>query len=125
MKGGLVFLCVSVLLLVACGSDVSGGTQAADYPIVTGTASPSQEITPSPCVIEGAENIGRSIADSFPFTNTEEVMGWFCEGAEFEDIMVALETEKHTGTIAEDMLAMRAEGLSWEEIWLVVGFTEQ
>lgn len=49
-------------------------------------------------------------------------MSWFCKGAEFEDIMVALETEELNGTAAEDLLQMRAEGLSWEEIWQVVGF---
>jgi alkylation response protein AidB-like acyl-CoA dehydrogenase len=51
-------------------------------------------------------------------------MTWFCSGAEFEDILVALQTEDQTGTPAEEMLVMLAEGFTWEEIWLVIGLTE-
>lgn len=136
MKGKLAILFVPLFLLASCGGYVSGGTQIVENPdtestsqqsnsIVTGTAFPSQNVTPSVCPSVDGEKIGQSIAESYVFTTTEEVMTWFCEGAEFEDILVALETEEHTGTTAEDMLAMRAEGLSWEEIWLVVGFTEE
>ena len=77
----------------------------------------------SNCATKDANKMGESIAGSYPFTSTEEVMSWFCQGAEFEDILTALETEEITGTAAEDMLQMRAEGLSWDEIWLVIGLT--
>ena len=75
------------------------------------------------CATGDANKIGESIASSYSFTTTEEVMTWFCQGAEFEDILTALETEEITGTAAEDMLQMRAEGLTWDEIWQVVGLT--
>ena len=68
--------------------------------------------------------IGQGIADEYEFTSYNEVMTWFCDGAEFEDILVALQTEELSDTPAEDMLAMLAEGFSWEEIWLVVGLVE-
>lgn len=91
-------------------------------PANTGGEILPQETAISNCANEDANKIARAIADSYSFTTTEEVISWFCKGAEFEDIMVALETEELNGTAAEDMLQMRAEGLSWEEIWQVVGF---
>ena len=71
-----------------------------------------------------AHIIGQGIADEYEFTSYEDVMTWFCDGPEFEDILVALQTEDQTGTPAEEMLVMLAEGFTWEEIWLVVGLIE-
>ena len=76
------------------------------------------------CPGETINNIGQGIADEYDFTSYEEVMTWFCNGAEFEDILVALQTEDQTGTPAEEMLVMLAEGFTWEEIWMVVGLAE-
>jgi len=76
------------------------------------------------CPGEGINSIGQGIADEYEFTGYEEVMSWFCDGAEFEDILVALQTEDQTGIQAEEMLMMLAEGLSWEDIWLVVDLME-
>jgi len=68
--------------------------------------------------------IGESIVEDYEFTDYAEVITWFCNGAEFEDILVALETESLTGTPAEEMLQMLAAGFTWEEIWQLVGLTE-
>jgi hypothetical protein len=76
------------------------------------------------CPGEGINSIGQGIADEYEFTGYDEVMNWFCDGAEFEDILVALQTEDQTGVQAEEMLVMLAEGLSWEDIWLVVDLME-
>jgi hypothetical protein len=51
-------------------------------------------------------------------------MTWFCNGAEFEDILVALETELQTDTSADDMLQMLGAGFSWNDIWLTTGLTD-
>ena len=51
-------------------------------------------------------------------------MTWFCDGAEFEDILVALETAEQTGASAEEMLIPLAAGLTWEEIWIEVGLSD-
>jgi len=67
--------------------------------------------------------IGQSIADDYESITYEQVMTWFCNGAEFEDILVALETEAETDTTAGDMLKMLADGRTWEEIWQIVGLT--
>jgi hypothetical protein len=77
------------------------------------------------CAGDDVRQMAVSIADDYPFSSGGEVMGWFCEGAEFEDILLALETEDLTGVPAEEMLEMLAEGLSWDEIWLVVGLTNE
>jgi hypothetical protein len=68
--------------------------------------------------------IGQSIAADYEFTDYPEVITWFCNGAEFEDILVALETESLTGTPAEEMLQMLADDFTWDEIWQLVGLTE-
>ena len=67
--------------------------------------------------------IGQSIAGDYESASYEQVMTWFCNGAEFEDILVALETEAQTDTSADEMLKMLADGFTWEEIWQLVGLT--
>ena len=76
------------------------------------------------CPGEGTNTIGQGIADEYEFTSYDEVMTWFCNGAEFEDILVALQTEELSDTPAEDMLVMVAEGFTWEDIWMVVDLIE-
>ncbi len=76
------------------------------------------------CPGKPTNTIGQGIADEYEFTGYEEVITWFCDGAEFEDILVALQTEDQTGFLAEEMLVMLADGFSWEEIWMVVDLIE-
>jgi hypothetical protein len=148
MRDLLILLTVS-LLVMACAaptdavllSPTEGQATAAvqDNPVVsTSTSEPDQleQESPDPeetqpvetpeadCPGEEINNIGQGIADEYDFASYEEVMTWFCSGAEFEDILVALQTEDQTGTPTEEMLVMLAEGFTWEEIWLVVGLIE-
>ncbi len=110
-----------------------------DIPVVpTHTSEPGQleQISPQPeeiqpvdtsepdCPGEETNTIGQGIADEYEFASYEVVMTWFCNGAEFEDILVSLQTEEQSGTPAEEMLVMLAGGFTWEEIWLVVGLIE-
>jgi hypothetical protein len=76
------------------------------------------------CPGEDTNTIGMGIAEEYEFTSYEQVMTWFCDGAEFEDILVALQTEELSDTPAEEMLVMLAEGFTWEDIWLVVDLIE-
>ena len=85
---------------------------------------PSAEPAPPDCLGGEVSPIGQSIADEYEFTSYEEVITWFCNGAEFEDILVALETESQIGAPAEEMLQMLADGFTWDEIWQLVGLTE-
>lgn len=76
------------------------------------------------CLGEEINIIGQAIADEYEFASYEEVMTWFCNGAEFEDIMIALQTEDQTEEPAEEILIMLADGFTWEEIWSLLGLNE-
>ena len=76
------------------------------------------------CLGDEVNPIGQAIAEDFEFTTYDEVMTWFCNGAEYEDILVALETEDLSAVPAEEMLQMLADGFTWEEIWLLTGVIE-
>ena len=93
-------------------------------PLPTPEAGSEDELVPSDCLNGEISPIGSSIADEYDFTNYEEVITWFCNGAEFEDILVALETESQVDTPAEDMLQMLADGFTWDEIWQLEGLTD-
>jgi hypothetical protein len=87
------------------------------------TISPLQTTTPD-CLEGEVSPIGMSIADEYASVDYNQVITWFCNGAEFEDILVALETETQTETSAADMLQMLADGFSWEDIWKLSGLTD-
>ena len=76
------------------------------------------------CLGEAVSPIGQAIAADYETTSYEQVMTWFCSGAEFEDILVALETEAQTDQPAEALLEMLAGGLTWDEIWQKLGLTD-
>jgi hypothetical protein len=136
-------LIISIFLLVSCSNNPGSPASISDIAKPTATkeqANPGTpqvppaktESAPTPqktgvanCASEEINQIGLSIAESYAFTTVAEVMTWFCDGAEFEDILMALQTEELTGTPAEEMLEMRAEGLSWDDIWLIIGYIEQ
>ncbi len=78
------------------------------------------------CYEDGIHPIAQSIADDFSeITDYNEVMVWFCNGAEFEDIMNALLTEEMSGAGAEETLRRLADGETWNDIWLDVGIVEE
>lgn len=53
----------------------------------------------------------------------DQVMEWFCAGAPFEDILLALETHKLTELPVEQLLE-RAEEVGWDQLWAEVGLIE-
>ena len=78
------------------------------------------------CYPDGIHPIGLSIADQFAeITSYQEVMAWFCNGANFEDILNALVTQEISNVQAEIFLEMIATGNNWDDIWLELGITEQ
>lgn len=102
--------------------------------VSTETAVPTEEIETRPslentsgpdCYGSEPNEIGSGISDSFPETSYEQIMTWFCNGAEFEDILVALQTEKLTDFPAGEMLLMLADDWTWDEVWQVIGLTEE
>ena len=127
-----------VFLLGACATESatpvieSAPVNNDSAPELDGTPLPEAEeiVDPAPESVSGdclngeASPVGQSIADDFESVSYEQVITWFCNGAEYEDILVALETETLTGVSAEEMLQMLADGLTWDEIWQQVGLTE-
>ncbi|QRN82501.1 hypothetical protein JR338_08705 [Chloroflexota bacterium] len=96
-------------------------------PVALETTAPELEVTAQEEVAAATEcpgdeinPLGESIAADYGFASYDQVMAWFCDGAEFEDILVALETQSLTGEPAGDMLQMLADGLTWDDIWLLV-----
>lgn len=141
MKKILVILTVLIILLSACAQneepasdltieDILNEYQQPEPETGKGEAAiPEEEQLPTnaaDCYQDGNHPIGVSIAGQFKnITSYEEVMLWFCNGAEFEDILNALATEEITTVDAEEVLNMLADGMSWDEIWLELGVTEE
>ena len=96
---------------------------AACSPIVLNT---DELIQDTDCYEEGIHPIALSIAEDYSdITDYDEVMIWFCNGAEFEDIMNALLTEEMAGSDAEDLLVRLADGETWNDIWIDLGVVEE
>ena len=93
-------------------------------PLPTSEAGLVVETVALDCLGGETSPIGGAIADEYEAASYDQVMTWFCNGAEFEDILAALETESQTGTPAEEMLQMLAEGFTWDEIWQIIGLTD-
>ena len=87
----------------------------------------SPELPPAEQCTTGEEHpIASNMADTYSeITTYEEIMGWFCDGALFEDILNALTSEELSGVDAEVPLQMLVEGKTWNEIWLELGITQE
>jgi hypothetical protein len=84
-----------------------------------------QETLGPDCYGDETHPIGQSIADSYPeLTDYDEVMVWFCNGFEFEDILTALQTSEDISIPAGELLEAFANGQTWEEIWVELGLVE-
>ncbi len=68
---------------------------------------------PHPAALFLAHTFGKEI---------EEIMGYFCDGFGFGQISLALQTEKVTGIHYGVLLAYRADGQGWGEIWEDLGY---
>lgn len=140
-----IIILITLVLITACGAESSPAIEPG-MPVVTTkvqenneivvetlvatetmppvkTTTPPAETAAPNCLGDEVSPVGQSIADDYEFTSYEQVMIWFCNGAEFEDILVALETESQTGTPADEMLQMLADGFTWDEIWQTIGLT--
>lgn len=63
--------------------------------------------------------LAESMTEQFEVTY-EEVMTWYCDGAAFSDILLALETVDLVDKSVEDLLSM-VKDMTWEEIWQELG----
>jgi len=65
--------------------------------------------------------VASKIASIFDATY-EEVIGYFCDGFGFGQIILAYQTSKITGVDVAELLASREEGKGWGQIWKELGF---
>ena len=102
--------------------DIEVQEQTITEPVDVGTD--SDTVNPE-CLNSEMSVLGRNIDAQFEDVSFEQVMAWFCSGAEFEDILVALQTEKVTGQPAQGLLEMLVTGLTWDEIWQSIGYIDE
>jgi hypothetical protein len=124
-----VFIFILLFLAACTPNQVSSkptGDQLTSLPQASESDNPTTPIETSgpDCLGPEIHPIGQGIANQFEEASYEDVMTWFCNGAEFEDILIALQTQKDTGEPAEDLLKVLAEGQTWEEIWDAIGYKE-
>ena len=135
----LIFLFIITFILGACGTTPSVPVEESpavlpaeepetvEGPVVDVPANEEPEepeLVAANCLNGEVSPIAQSIADDYEAVSYEQIVTWFCNGAEYEDILVALETEALTDTTVEEMLQMLADGFSWDEIWQLVGLNE-
>lgn len=123
MKRYIVILTLLTFALTGCSflGNNNAGIQDVEESIT------ATEIPPAEVCITGEEHpIARNMAATYSeITTYEEIVGWFCQGALFEDILNALTTEELTEVDAGVTLQMLADGKTWDEIWLELGITQQ
>ena len=77
------------------------------------------------CYEDGIHPVAQIIAEEYnEATDYDEVMVWFCNGAEFEDITSALFTEEMMSADPDELLRRLADGETWDDIWLDLGIVE-
>ena len=99
-----------------------------------------EEETPAPQPVEGEEPpiseplltgctnqthpIGVKLATAYrvPY---ETVMGWFCQGFGFGEIVLALQASQHSELSAEEILLLKVELGGWGEVWRHLAMLEQ
>lgn len=120
----ILLMVVCLLITTACSSNSPSTIETTDPDVVTSPIDETEEDNSLDCLGNVISPIGQSIAEDFENVEYQQVITWFCDGAEFEDILVALETEALTDTSADEMLQLLADGLAWDEIWQSMGLTD-
>lgn len=130
---------ISILLIVfltGCGADIlktslnpsqketisesdSGEelTEDGSAPVSSEGESPVEptENPETSCSTLNPHPMAEGMAEQFE-ASYDEIMTWYCDGAAFSDILLALETEELVDLSAEELLGM-VEDKTWEEIW--------
>ena len=106
---------IGALLLAGCQAGESPAAAAPGADVVTqpvsapsGAAPPAGEATlagppeavDAACLAESSNPFAQSIAGTYE-TAYADVMAWYCAGYSFDNILIALETSKQTGTPVE------------------------
>ena len=120
-----------LLVLSGCGVDVLKGSpfspqketstdlEAGEEPGEDGSQE-EPDVTPTEnpetnCSSINPHPMGEGMAEQFE-TSYDQIMTWYCDGAAFSDILLALETGELVDLSIEELLSM-VENKTWEEIW--------
>ena len=95
-------------------TDGSSGEAAEDEASLEPTENPETN-----CSSLNPHPMAEGMAEQFDVTY-DEVMTWYCDGAAFSDILLALETDLLVDQTPEELLSM-LEDSTWEEIWVELG----
>ena len=79
-----------------------------------------QDETGPECLSPEAQLLAEHISDGFEIP-VEAVMGWYCQGFEFEDILLALQTSTGLEITPDELLVRLDQGQTWDEIWKDTG----
>lgn len=99
------------MLLETLGAHNTAGSSGGDI----GKAGPPGTMTGNTFTSTHRHPIAGKIASTYEVAY-DQVMEWFSSGSSFEDILLALETDRLTELTVEDLLARAAE-VSWEQLW--------
>ena len=115
-----------IMILSACNAIIDNSDTPIQEPTALRSVESEAELDSidSECLNSEMRVMGENISQQFDFVTDDQVMTWFCNGAEFEDILTALQTEKVTGQSTQELLEMLVNDLSWDEIWQSIGFLE-
>ena len=104
MSKRAALLFVLTISLMACGLLGGSGSIAAN---------------PTECPGPERHDFAYSISETFE-VSYDEVMDWFCDGYEFTDILLALQTSRNAEYSADQLLEM-TKTMTWEQIWEQTG----
>ena len=121
--GLIVVLTIANCTAVTVEHGVSGD-QPNSSSVEQSTLAPeeSPSLVDQPCTDLDPHPIGAEIAGTYDVAY-KDVMGWFCSGHTFEDILLALQTKKLADVELEWLLDKRLRGKSWDQIWDETGIT--
>ena len=119
---------VMILAIASCSigtvEDGISGDQPNSSSLEQSTLVPeeSPSLVDQTCTDLDPHPIGAEIAETYDIAY-KDVMGWFCSGHTFEDILLALQTKELADFELEWLLDERLQGKSWDQIWDEAGIT--
>jgi hypothetical protein len=146
MKKRKLFITIGIisililLILTGCGTDTLKAFQQSAQKESSSVSGSSEEHSEESPPLDSADSDSHAEPTENPETNCstlnphpmaegmaeqfeasyDEIMTWYCDGAAFSDILLALETEELVDLSVEELLVMVEES-TWEEIWEDLG----
>lgn len=121
----LYLIVIAIFVLAACGGSSDGNTNNNSNAQTNSTDNQeanTQLEEESYCAGEEDHAFAQGIANSYEVPY-EDVIGYFCDGYLFEDILLALETSRQSDRSVEELLEWNLE-INWIDIWEELGLND-